>query len=122
MKVSKRKSVLFLLSDFIDSNYWDSLKITNRKHDFIGVKISDPYEIDFPKIGMFKVEDSETGDTFWVDTMNYNELKQMNNMNRKKNDEFFNKSKKLGIDIISISTSENYIDPLLKFFKKRGEK
>ena len=122
MKVSKRKSVVFLLSDFIDEDYWDSLKITNRKHDFIGIKISDPYEIDLPNIGMFKVEDSESGDTFWVDTSNHIELKQMNDMNRKKNDDLFNKSKKLGIDIIPISTSENYIDPLMKFFKKRGEK
>ena len=85
-------------------------------------EISDPYEMDFPNIGMFKVEDSETGDTFWVDTSNHSELKQMNNTNRKKNDDFINKSKKLGIDIISISTSDNYIDPLMKFFKKRGEK
>ena len=46
----------------------------------------------------------------------------MNNTNRKKNDDFINKSKKLGIDIISISTSDNYLDPLMKFFKKRGEK
>ena len=44
MKVSKRKSVVFLLSDFIDDNYWDSLKIVNRKHDFVGIKISDPFE------------------------------------------------------------------------------
>ena len=122
MKVSKRKSVVFLLSDFIDKNYWDPLKIINRKHDFIGIKISDTYEIDFPNIGMFKVEDSETGDTFWVDTSNHSELKQMNDINRKKNDDFINKLKKHGIDIISISTSDNYIDPLMKFFKKRGKK
>ena len=122
MKVSKRKSVVFLLSDFIDKNYWDSLKIINRKHDFIGIKISDTYEIDFPNIGLFKVEDSETGDTFWVDTSIHSELKQMNDINRKKNDDFINKLKKHGIDIISISTSDNYIDPLMKFFKKRGKK
>ena len=71
---------------------------------------------------MFKVEDSESGDTFWVDTTNHIELKRMNDMNRKNNEELFNTSKKLGIDIIPISTSENYIDPLMKFFKKRGEK
>ncbi len=121
-KVSKRKSVVFLLSDFIDKNYWDSLKVTNRKHDFIGIKISDPYEMDFPSIGMFKVEDSETGDQFWVDTSNHIELQKMNELNRKNNDEFFNKSKKNGIDIISISTSSDYVDPLMKFFKKRGKK
>ena len=121
-KVSKRKSVVFLLSDFIDKNYWDSLKVTNRKHDFIGIKISDPYEMDFPSIGMFKVEDSETGDQLWVDTSNHIELQKMNELNRKNNDEFFNKSKKNGIDIISISTSSDYVDPLMKFFKKRGKK
>ena len=63
-----------------------------RKHDFIGIKISDPYEIGFPNIGMFKVEDSETGDTFWADTSNQSELKQMNNMNREKNHHFFQNS------------------------------
>ena len=122
MKVSKRKSVVFLLSDFIDEDYWDSLKITNRKHDFIGIKISDPYEISLPNYGIFKVEDSETGDTFWVDTSNHIDLKQMNDMNRKKNDDLFIRAKKLGIDIIPISTSENYIDPLMKFFKERSKK
>ena len=121
-KVSKRKTVVFLLSDFIDKNYWDSLKVTSRKHDFIGIKISDPYEMDFPSMGMFKVEDSETGDQFWVDTSNHIELNKMNELNRKNNDEFLNKSKKNGIDIISISTSGDYVDPLMKFFKKRGKK
>lgn len=122
MKVSKRKSVVFLLSDFIDENYWDSLKIVNRKHDFVGIKISDPFEVNFPNVGMLKAEDPETGSVFWIDTSNYSDLKNMNDSNRKKVDTFLKRTKKSGIDIVSISTSNDYIEPLMKFFKKRGKK
>ena len=122
MKVSKRKSVVFLLSDFIDENYWDSLKIVNRKHDFVGIKISDPFEVNFPNAGMLKAEDPETGAVFWIDTSNYSDLKNMNDSNRKKVDSFLKRTKKSGIDIVSISTSNDYIEPLMKFFKKRGKK
>lgn len=122
MKVSKRKSVVFLLSDFIDENYWDSLKIVNRKHDFVGIKISDPFEVNFPNVGMVKAEDPETGSVFWIDTSNYSDLKNMNDLNRKKVDSFLKRTKKSGIDIVSISTSNDYIEPLMKFFKKRGKK
>ena len=122
MKVCKRKSVVFLLSDFIDENYWDSLKIVNRKHDFVGIKISDPFEVNFPNVGMLKAEDPETGSVFWIDTSNYSDLKNMNDSNRKKVDSFLKRTKKSGIDIVSISTSNDYIEPLMKFFKKRGKK
>ena len=122
MKVSKRKSVVFLLSDFIDDNYWDSLKIVNKKHDFIGIKITDPFEFNFPNVGMLKVEDPEDGSVFWIDTSNRTDLKNMNDSNRNKIDIFLKKSKKTGIDIIPISTPTDYIEPLLKFFKKRGKK
>ena len=122
MKVSKRKSVVFLLSDFIDENYWDSLKIVNRKHDFVGIKISDPFEVNFPNVGMLKAEDPETGSVFWIDTSNYSDLKNMNDSNRKKVDSFLKRTKKSGIDIVSISTSNDYIEPLMKFFKNRGKK
>ena len=122
MKVSKRKSVVFLLSDFIDENYWDSLKIVNRKHDFVGIKISDPFEVNFPNVGMLKAEDPETGSVFWIDTLNHSDLKNMNDSNQKKVDSFLKRTKKSGIDIVSISTSDDYIEPLMKFFKKRGKK
>ena len=122
MKVSKRKSVVFLLSDFIDDNYWESLKIVNRKHDFVGIRIFDPFEIKFPNIGMIKAEDPETGSVFWIDTSNHSDLKNMNDSNRKKVDSFLKQTKKSGIDMVSLSTSNDYIEPLMKFFKKRGKK
>ena len=122
MKVSKRRCVVFLLSDFLDNKYWNSIRIANRKHDLIGIKIYDPYEINLPDIGMIKVEDPETGSMFWIDTSFEPDLKQMNNNNIKSLVDLEKQSAKIGLDIISISTTEDYVDPLMKFFKRRGKK
>ena len=122
MKVSKRRCVVFLLSDFLDNKFWNSIRITNRKHDLIGIKIYDPYEINLPDIGMIKVEDPETGSMFWIDTSFEPDLKQMNNSNIKSLVDLEKESAKIGLDIISISTTEDYVDPLMKFFKSRGKK
>ena len=122
MKVSKRRCVIFLLSDFLDNKYWNSIRIANRKHDLIGIKIYDPYEINLPDIGMIKVEDPETGSMFWIDTSFEPDLKQMNNNNIKSLVDLEKQSAKIGLDIISISTTEDYVDPLMKFFKRRGKK
>lgn len=122
MKVAKRKAVVFLLSDFLDENFLDSLKIANRKHDLVGIKIFDPYEEKLPDIGMLKVEDSETGVSFWIDTSNKHFLKQMNDSNLKKTNEFYKSTQKMGLDIVPVSTSEDYVEPLMKFFRKRGKR
>ena len=122
MKVSKRRCVVFLLSDFLDDKFWNSIRIANRKHDLIGIKIYDPYEINLPDIGMIKVEDPETGSMFWIDTSFEPDLKQMNNNNIKSLVDLEKQSAKIGLDIISISTTEDYVEPLMKFFKRRGKK
>ena len=122
MKVTKRKAVVFLLSDFLDEGFLDSLKITARKHDLVSINIFDPYEQNFPNIGMLKAEDAETGVKFWIDTSNDHYLKQMNDLNTKKTNEFYKSTQKMGLDIIPISTSEDYVEPLMRFFKKRGKK
>lgn len=122
MKVTKRKAVVFLLSDFLDEGFLDSLKITARKHDLVSINIFDPYEQNFPDVGMLKAEDAETGVKFWIDTSNDHYLKQMNDLNTKKTNEFYKSTQKMGLDIIPISTSEDYVEPLMSFFKKRGKK
>ena len=122
MKVSKRRCVVFLLSDFLDKEYWDSIRIVNRKHDLIGIKIYDPFEVNLPDIGMIKVEDPETGSMFWIDTSYVPDLQKMNNENIRSLVSLEKESAKIGLDFISISTAEDYVDPLMKFFKRRGKK
>ena len=79
LKVAKRKSVIFLISDFIDDDYWASLKIVNRKHDLIGIRLFDPAEKLLPDIGVIKVRDPESGSSFWIDTSNKGEMEKLKN-------------------------------------------
>ena len=122
LKVAKRKSVVFLISDFLDDNYFSSLKILNKKHDLIPIQLLDPAELEFPKIGLAKVEDPETGEVFWIDT---GSKIAMNSLKREidlKQSNFRKKAKKFGLDLISISTEEDFVEPLLSFFRKREKR
>ena len=68
MNVSTRKSVVFLISDFLDHDYWKPLKLVNKKHDLIGIRISDPAEQKIPNLGLLKIIDPESNEECWVDT------------------------------------------------------
>ena len=71
---------------------------------------------------MIKVEDPETGSMFWIDTSYAPDLQKMNNENIRSFVALEKESAKIGLDFISISTAEDYVDPLMKFFKRRGKK
>jgi uncharacterized protein (DUF58 family) len=122
LKVSKRKSVVFFISDFIDLNYWDSLKIVNRKHDLIGIHLYDEVEYNLPDIGLVKVEDPESKDSFWIDSSNNSVRKTLRDHLILEKEKLMQNAKKIGFDIISISTKEDFIDPLMAFFKMREKR
>jgi len=118
--VIKKKSVCFLISDFHDNNsYSDALKIANRKHDIVALRITDMHENYLPDVGLIKLRDNETGNLVWIDTSDKNFRKQME-INRLKFEDalkdMFNKS---GVDYATIHTHEGYIKPLVNLFKKR---
>ena len=122
LKVSKRKSVVFFISDFIDLNFWDSLKIVNRKHDLIGIHLYDEVEYNLPDIGLVKVEDPESKDSFWIDSSNKSVRKTLRDHLILEKEKLMQNAKKIGFDIISISTKEDFIDPLMAFFKMREKR
>ncbi|MEL1228294.1 MAG: DUF58 domain-containing protein [Candidatus Neomarinimicrobiota bacterium] len=119
MNVSKRKSVVFLISDFLDSKYWKSLKLVNKKHDLIGIRISDPAEKSIPNIGLFKGYDPESGDEFWIDTSSNKERKFLRRSISEKWDDFDKKCKKNKFSLLTVSTSEDYVEPIMNFFHRR---
>ena len=119
MNVSKRKSVVFLISDFLDSKYWKSLKLVNKKHDLIGIRISDPAEQSIPNIGLFKGYDPESGDEFWIDTSSNKERKLLRRSISEKWDDFDKKCKKNKFSLLTVSTSEDYVEPIMNFFHRR---
>jgi len=122
LKVAKRKSVVFLISDFLDEDYWSSLKVVNRKHDLIGIRLFDPAEITFPNLGVVKVRDPETGESYWIDTSSNKDMEELKKQIESKFDQLNKNAKKIGFDLISISTNEDFVDPLLKLFKRREKR
>ena len=118
--VIKKKSISFLISDFKDKlTFSDAMKIANRKHDLVALRIEDMREHKFPNVGMIKLKDNETGKLMWVDTSDKNFQKQFE-VNRLKYEhqlkDIFTKS---GVDSATIHTHEGYIKPLMTLFKKR---
>lgn len=115
----KKRSIAFIISDFIGKNFNDALKIANRKHDVIALKIDDLREKEIPNVGLMRVKDAETGKTRWVDTssksLRYMYKKNKIHESEKLKDLFI----KCGVDTVELETGGDYIKPLKKLFKKR---
>jgi uncharacterized protein (DUF58 family) len=118
--VIKKKSIVFLISDFFtESNYKDALKIANKKHDLIALRIVDKAERELPDIGLIKLKDNETGNVIWADTSDKNFRKQIAVNCLKFEDELKDVFNRSGVDATNITTHENYVKPLMNLFKNR---
>lgn len=115
----KKRSIVFLLSDFIDSHFEDSLKIANKKHDLVCIKVFDPRETELPNIGMVRVRDAESGKIGWMDTDRQAVREQYRNWFREKEQYLNGFFKRNGIDHVVVRTDGDYIKPLLNLFKQR---
>tara|TARA_Y100001968_G_scaffold9998_2_gene8356 strand:+ start:1841 stop:2716 length:876 start_codon:yes stop_codon:yes gene_type:complete len=122
LKVAKRRSVVFLISDYIDHGYWKSLKIANRKHDLIGIKVSDIAESYIPNLGLLKIHDPESNQEFWVDTSSKSDRLNFSNNQLDVSNNFKKECDKIKFDLIQIDTNEDYVDPLMSFFKGREKR
>lgn len=118
--VIKKRSTVFLLSDFYaKDNYTDALKIANKKHDLIALKINDKTELDIPKVGLIKLKDNESGKIVWADTSSKEFQKQFKINVLKREQGMKDKFNKCGVDYCDIYTHEGYIKPLMNLFKRR---
>lgn len=118
--VIKKRSTVFLLSDFYaKDNYTDALKIANKKHDLIALKINDKTELEIPKVGLIKLKDNETGKIVWADTSSKEFQKQFKVNVLKREQGMKDKFNKCGVDYCDIYTHEGYIKPLMNLFKRR---
>jgi uncharacterized protein (DUF58 family) len=120
--VIKKKSITFVLSDFISKPFDDALKIAAKKHDLIAVKVADQREQELPKAGLVKLLDGETGQFHWVDTNSAKVRKTYQSQMQKRSKEIDNMFSKSSVDMIQLETGKNYIVPLINFFKKRESK
>jgi uncharacterized protein (DUF58 family) len=118
--VLKKRSICFILSDFQAINYEQPLKSIARRHDVIGLRATDPREIELPDVGILQVEDPETGERIWIDTSNLSTQKQWRDHHEKVENEFKNTFLRSRAEVLSLKTVDSYINALLRFFEKRG--
>jgi uncharacterized protein (DUF58 family) len=121
-KVTIRKTVTFLISDFLTAGYEKALQIANKRHDVIAVMVDDPREKEIPPVGIVELEDSETGEKILIDTNDTSVRKEYVLLNEKKLQNVITKFKEMHVDYISISTEKSYIEPLMKFFRMREKR
>jgi uncharacterized protein (DUF58 family) len=119
MKVAKRRSVVFLLSDYMGEGFWKTLKYANRKHDMIGLRIWDPAEQALPDLGLVKLHDPETGESFWADLNSTRDREQIQKDWETRWQQFHRECDRINFDLISISTDEDYVEPIMRYFRRR---
>lgn len=118
----KKKAIVFLVSDFYDLGYEKILRIVGKKHDLIGIVLSDPKEKEISGSGFIKFRDAETGDIRYIDTdskdfkINFRETQKRFDSYRK---QLFLSSR---LDSINIQSGGSYIKPLVDFFRMRAKR
>jgi len=117
--VIKKRSIVFLISDFLDNNFEDQLKITNRKHDLVALQITDDAEYKLPKVGWIQMEDLESGKVKWVYT-NAAKVRKRYADQGHAHDRYLKETfRRSGVDFAKVATGESYVKPLMNLFKNR---
>jgi|TARA_B110000263_G_scaffold128063_1_gene111442 uncharacterized protein (DUF58 family) len=120
ISVIKKKSIAFILSDFISPDFEKTLRVTAKKHDVTGIRIYDKLEEAIPNLGLVSMFDQETEEIRLIDTSSLelrNKYRKLNSLNFKKINELFTKN---GAGTLVCRTDESYVKKLLSYFKKRG--
>lgn len=121
-RFSTRRTITFIISDFIDEGYARTLAITNKRHDVIAVSVTDPSEVGLPAAGMVRFKDAESGLVFDVDTSSpeaASSYRLSADLFIKNRSDIF---KEAGVDNIDIRTDTSYVEPLIRFFRKRRKR
>ena len=121
-RVMKRRSVVFLVSDFLSSDFEKMLSITNKKHDLIAIKIVDPREIELPDVGFIELEDTETGEQIIIDTKDPEVRRSFSEYALKEKTKIDKGFRSIDLDSIHITTDRPYVEPLMAFFRVRAKR
>ena len=119
MRVVKRHSLMFCISDFRDSGYESALTVANRKHDVVAVTVTDPKEMEIPSLGLIEVEDGETGERVILDLSRKRFAEMFSDAAYdvcKRREAVFSRAR---VDEIGLRTDEDYVEPLIRFFRER---
>ena len=118
-KIIKKRSIVFVVSDFFSDDFSKPLKVLKKKNDVIAVRVIDKREKEIPNVGYIELEDEETGEQILVDTSDENFRKNYSKIIKENDKKLEKMFKKYKIDFIEVLTDESYDKPLKKFFKIR---
>lgn len=121
-RVARRKTVTFLVSDFIAHGYDKALRLVGRRHDLVPVVVADPLEQDFPRLGLVELEDPESGERFVVDTSDKRVRSRFLRLMQEVREERRRLFKKLELDHVELSTGDDHAQALVRFFRARARR
>ena len=120
--VMKKRCICFILSDYISSSFEKPLRIASKKHDVVALKVSDKREKTIPNIGIVPFKDSETEKVILLDTSSKLVRETFQKKQKEKQSEIEKIFPRCGVDLININTGEDYVKPLINFFKNRDRR
>jgi uncharacterized protein (DUF58 family) len=118
-RLQRRKSIVFVISDFQQENLRRALSVTARRHDMICISISDPHEIEVPNVGLLALEDAETGEIATIDTGSRAVRTALNARLKARREATRRLLSSLKIDHIELRTDQDFAAPLINFFTAR---
>lgn len=118
-KVIKKRSIIFIISDFFDEDFLVPLKFLKNKHDVIALRVIDRREQQIPDIGLIELEDEETGEQLLVDTSDLEFRENYERQLKGYEETLFHSLRKIKVDVVNILTDEAFEAPLKRFFKLR---
>ena len=121
-RMTKKRAVVFVLSDFLETDFERSLNIVHQRHEVLPIVLSDPLERRLPKMGVVFYEDPETGRVIEVDTLNEQTRKAYRETMAERRQQRQRLFRKHRIDALEVSTDENHIEPLIEYFDRRAKR
>ena len=118
-RVTKKRSICFLLSDFFDSDFFEPVKLSAKRHDLVAVNTLDSRELEIPNVGLLSLQDSEEDNEILVDSSDRKFRRNFKNKQLSRLETLKKELSLCGADYIQLLTQEDIISPLINFFKNR---
>ena len=118
-RVTDKKSVVFLISDFLGEGFEKQMRVLAKRHDLIAVSVTDPREVMMPNVGLIQLEDAETGEVVLIDTGSAAFRKQYEGLGSERQDWLRKSFRAMDVDHIEIYTGKDYVVDLVRFFRTR---
>ncbi len=121
-RITHRRGVVFLVSDFLAEGYEKRLRIAARRHDLIAISVEDPREISLPNADLIDLEDAETGEMITVDTSHAAVRRRWEELARRRQERLRETLQSVGVDQVNVVTGRDYVRDLVSFFRARGRR